>query len=1398
MVTPPSDDGARALLGDPPIAQLLDHAVTAHRAGRLSDAAALYRRILAQEPQHADALHLLGVTLMQSGAAEAALGLVRRALATRPSLAGAHNTEGTILAALGRPEDALGRFERALALDPRSTEALVNLSGVLVSLNRLEAAVTACHRALALTPGYVKAHHNLAQALRGLGRHADAVTAYAAVLAQQPDHPSAGLGLVHSLSALGRQDDAFALLSDLARRRPTDAAVLGQLADRLAQSGRNAEALDVLGKADSPTIRLIRARCLRRLGRMSEAMAAYDDAIEADPDNADAHNDLGVLLCDHASQPAEACRHFDRALALRPAFDRCHNNRGLALEAMGRTAEAMAAYREALTLNADLASAHNNLGNLLHDQGEVAAALDHLRRAVTLAPDFAEAHTNLGAVLMTAGDAAAAEAAHRQALALVPHLPEALNNLGHTLMLTGRAATAVSILRQALAHRPDYADAEANLGLAEWMSGDDAAGAGTLDSVLTRVPGHAASHLNRGLLRLFSGQLIAGWADYAWRFAAKGGRRRPVDAPSWRGEALRGKRILVYREQGIGDELMFASCVPDLALAGAVVLLETEPRLVPLFERSMPPIEVRPAIEAGEANRGSNAVDWHVFIGSLPAAYRPSLASFPVSPWPLVADPARVLFWRNRLEGLGPGLRVGICWRSSLRSLDRVGVYTRLEDWRPLLTQAGMHAVLLQYDDCAQEVAAFEQATGVRLHRWPDLDLRDDLDGVAALMTSLDLVITAPTSVGELAAALGTPVWRLGGQKDWTRLNTAVRPWFPAMRVLARPTGSPDGFAHGLGRRLRRLRSDRPERPESTTATLPAPPPPTDQVAAQFAQLSLRHLRAEDLGAARRLLRRALPLHPTAAVLHAAQAELYRQHGDLAAAERSLATAQRLAPKTAAHAVNRAALLEALGRNGDAEIVLQAAVEQWPDLAQAWANLGNLLLRRGEAEAAEDRQRQALALKPEHPPFLTNLGSALAAQERFEAAAAANRAALAIDPAHAPSWTALGTALSALDQSSEAEACHARALELDPTSADALCNLGLLKQKCYAWAEAERLFSAALDANRGFFLAQFNRALLRLSRGQLADGWVDSPARFRVHGSGSVARGHPAPEWDGEPLCGRRLLVWREQGIGDEILFATFYPFVLQAGGEIVIEADRRLAPLFRRTFATACVQPVVPGVALPEPPPADLHCPAGKLPRLAYRTLAQPIPYRRRPALCVDASRVAEMARRMAPLARRLRVGVCWRSTLVTETRRRAYTSLSDWDAIFAVPDIAFVTLQPGAAEAELLAAEQRASTTLHRWPDVHLKDDLEAVAAVMVNLDLVISVPTAVSELAGAFDVPVWRLDAIGSWTMLGTACRPWVPSCRVYQPRPFRAMRSVLSTIARALRRLRPGSPRPGPPW
>lgn len=542
------------------------------------------------------------------------------------------------------------------------------------------------------------------------------------------------------------------------------------------------------------------AVALHRQGRLPEAEILHRKAITAAPTHSAAWTNGGLTLL-RLGRTEAAIHWHQRAVALNPAFPEAWGNLGVALQAYAAGTEPATVHRRAVRLRPIQAESWGNLAAALLAARRFAEATNACMRAAALAPALAGVLTTAGAAAKGLGRFAEAARHSRRSLHLVPASPKGWSNLGMALAGLGRWDDALHAHRHAAALAPDLPDVLVNHGHTLLMREERRLAALFADRALRLAPGRAEARMNRALLRLADGNLDGGWADYAYRFATGDALSRRLDIPEWQGEPLAGRRILVWGEQGLGDEILFGTALPDLLGQAGTVIVECDPRLAGLFARALPAAEVRaPSAEPRDA-------DCHAPLGSVAARLRPDLRRFRADSPLFTADPGLAAGWRERLATLGPGLRVGICWRSSRMTADRAGAYSQIAQWSPVFGIPGIAFVSLQYDsrDAEREEAL---RLGAVLHHWPDLDQRNDLEGVAALMSGLDLVISAPTAVGELAAALGVPVWRISGAGDWSALGTAVRPWFPTMSLIGR-SGDHDAALAAVARRLSRLADGR-------------------------------------------------------------------------------------------------------------------------------------------------------------------------------------------------------------------------------------------------------------------------------------------------------------------------------------------------------------------------------------------------------------------------------------------------------------------------------------------------------------------------------------------------------------------------------------------------------------
>jgi tetratricopeptide (TPR) repeat protein len=421
-------------------------------------------------------------------------------------------------------------------------------------------------------------------------------------------------------------------------------------------------------------------------------------------------------------------------------------------------------------------------------QPEIPAACEEF---LQVRPGHAGASLRLARSAHAARDYERATGLLEQVLEQEPRNFEALNDLGLVLAREfAEFARGEALLRRALEVAPESGDTNANLAWVLCERGAYEEGMRRFDEQVGRAPEDHELRLMRAVARLKRADFAA-WDEYEARFASPLATHRPYAFPAWDGSPLREGTLLVYGEQGLGDQIMFASCLPELLARVSDCFVECDPRLGRLFERSFPGARVVTAAQSDPApawlaGLGSERarIGAQVPIGSLPRWFRRSRSAFPRHHGFLRADPARVQEWRNRLAAHGTGPGIGVSWRGgtatsrrALRSLD-------LEQLAPMLRSVPATWVSLQYTDCRDEITAVERRHGITVHHWQEAI--DDYDQTAALVAALDTVVSVCTAIVHLSGALGRRAlvmvpyaaeWRYGAAGEGM-------PWYPSVRLL--------------------------------------------------------------------------------------------------------------------------------------------------------------------------------------------------------------------------------------------------------------------------------------------------------------------------------------------------------------------------------------------------------------------------------------------------------------------------------------------------------------------------------------------------------------------------------------------------------------------------------------
>jgi tetratricopeptide (TPR) repeat protein len=411
----------------------------------------------------------------------------------------------------------------------------------------------------------------------------------------------------------------------------------------------------------------------------------------------------------------------------------------------------------------------------------------------------------------------------------------------------------------------------------------------------------------------------------------------------------------------------------------------------------------------------------------------------------------------------------------------------------------------------------------------------------------------------------------------------------------------------------------------------------------------------------------------------------------------------------------------------------------------------------GQYVAAEGLLRDAIARNPANPWLRNARGVMFAAMKRHLDAVWCYRDALACDANGSGTWTNLGNALTQLHHLKAAVACHRRAIALSDGH-DALLhhNLGASLSEAGQHGEAVLAYTRAIELKPDYDVARLDRALAYLYLANYRQGWTDYESR-KVTGH-LPTRELPGREWDGQPYPGRRLVLIAEQGFGDMLWVARYFPRVKALGGELVIECRPEL---LRLIAGMGVADRLVPrGDALP---PADLHCYICSLPGLFTQDVAS-IP--KPPYLPAPRNDRRELASLFAQAGSRFKVGIVWSGSVTFGKNHRRAQRLMQFFQAFAIPGVRLYSLQKGPPVAELKCLPRGGPIV---DLDPYLKDFADTATAI-AQLDLVIMTDSAVAHLSGALGKPVWILlghNAHWLW-LLDRADSPWYPSVRLFRPR------------------------------
>lgn len=758
------------------INQCLQEAYKLHNVGSFAEAEKLYQRALDIDGDNAEALHLLGRLYGQTGKYENAIGSLEHAISLRSDFTDAMLDLGNVHRLRGDLEQAEGYYQRVLEQEPDNILACRNLGGLLKQTGNVDEAEQHLRKAIQLAPDFTNAREEL-------------------------------VSLLFERKAFS---EALGLLQNEIQRRPKDPFILYNIALVHNAQGEEMKAIDAFNKAidlnpeyAEPYIGL--SQLLFHKGEKKDAENVLRRLVDINPSSAEGYCHLGMHLFNQGKLD-DAYLFLEKAIAQKYDYSLAYLYLALVQIKQSAYDDAMDNLQLAVYYTPDMAEAYLHMGMMLEKFEGYDEAIENFEKVLEHKAEDVQALCHLGISLHKQEKDDEALVWFNRVLEIEPEQPDTLNYIGKIFREQGNFELAEQSVRKVLESNPGFMTAYTTLACIYDDMGKFEDSVKVLDKALEIEPDFTQTRWNRALFLLKQGNFKDGWRDYEMRWYQTGetpdesgemvqGRAFPF--PVWDGRPAQSSTLLIYGEQGLGDEIMFASCIPDVLSMVKKVIIECDIRLVPLYQRSFPDAIVHGWLRKrlkGKLNEdfswleSMGHIDAQIPVGSLPQYFRQDWSEFPQRKSYLKADPEKVHTWKDRMDNLGPGLKVGISWRGGTKKNQGLLRSMELKEWLPILKQDKAHFISLQYTDCANELSELEQSCGIKVHHWQEAI--DDYDETAALVEALELVISVQTAIVHLSGAMGCPTWVMAPLcLSWRYLNAGERiPWYQSVRLFRQTT----------------------------------------------------------------------------------------------------------------------------------------------------------------------------------------------------------------------------------------------------------------------------------------------------------------------------------------------------------------------------------------------------------------------------------------------------------------------------------------------------------------------------------------------------------------------------------------------------------------------------------
>ena len=992
----------------------------------------------------------------------------------------------------------------------------------------------------------------------------------------------------------------------------------------------------------------------------------------------------------------------------------------------------------------------------LYKQGQLVTSRQLCEEILQVQPQQFEVMHLLGMISYQSGDYKVADQWLTAALELNNTIADVYCNRGLARSRLEQPEAALEDYDIAIKLNPKHAHAYYNRGLTLTVLGRIEASLHSQEQAIACDARLAVASFSKAISLLTLGKFTEGWPllEKRWQCADFPTPHRQYKQPLWRGEDLFNKTIFLHSEQGLGDTLQFCRYVRHLKALGATVIVEAERELLGILATLQ---DVDQLLEKNmqHINSTPQHFDYHCPLLSLPLLCKTwSLSDIPAEIPYLFANPQQVLVWQKKL-GAKTKPRVGLVWQGNLahkqdgyRSMPLAQLCAALPD--------GLEYISLQKELRSDDLEWLNKHSAIR-HFGDELH---DFTDTAALCNLVDLVVCVDTSITHLAGALGVATWvLLPFSADWRwLLERDDSPWYPTMRLF-RQTQRGDWSSV-----LKQVQTALLEWQHSF-----------EHLHVQIRHALQQHQQGQ-LASAREMYTLILKKHPKYFDALHLLGVLEAQTGHTQLALSLLEQALCVSPQMSVVHCNYGNVLRNSGRLEESLRCYERALELQPNYAEAYSNRGITLKELGRSAEALASYEHAIKLKPDYAEAYSNCGVELHEWGRLEDALNSYQKAILLNSNYSEAYSNRGLIYQELGQLELAREDYERAINLKPDNAEAHSNLGMLCHILQQSDLAAACFRRSLAIKADYANAHFGQSLLDLQQGNFASGWAGY--EWRWQGCRSLRHARPKFSqalWLGQfPVHGKTILLWSEQGIGDNLQFCRYVAQVKALGARIVLVVESALLGILASLSGVDLL--IAKGQALPD---FDYYCPVLSLP-LACKTLTvSDIPVAV-PYLFASPTKLQVWEKRLGEKTKP-RVGLVWQGNLAH--KQDGYRSMPLAQLCAALPDgLEYISLQKELRSDDLAWLNQH-SVIRHFGDEL---DDFTDTAALCGLMDLVVCVDTSVTHLAGALGLATWVLlpfNADWRW-LLDRTDSPWYPTLRLFRQPKLGDWQSVLESVQKAL--------------